>query len=208
MFCPRCGRTVNETANFCGGCGLPRAEIEKLLQNTAPVSQPEISTIDINDINSTISQLEGDLTVINSVENYTTDSTTNTDKVENDFETSDIVLEFDDITSQPKEPQPDVEHRYTPPVYPEYTKPVYTAVETKQPVAESDTVSTVDFVWMMLISGIPVIGFFYLLYMAFGQRDSAVKSSWAKATLSVYIFAVAVSLVFSLGMMMSTFMFW
>ncbi len=206
MFCPRCGRTVNETANFCGGCGLPRAEIEKLLQKTAPVSQPEISTIDINDINSTISQLEGDLTGINSVENYTTDSTTNTDKVENDFETSDIILEFEDITSQPEEPQPAVEHKYTPPVYPEYTKPVYAEVETKQP--EKDTVSTVDFIWMMLISGIPVIGLFYLLYMAFGQRDNATKSSWAKATMIVYLFAFAVSLVFSLGVMMTSFMFW
>ena len=29
MFCPRCGRAVNENANFCGGCGLSRVEIEK-----------------------------------------------------------------------------------------------------------------------------------------------------------------------------------
>ena len=44
MFCPRCGRAINENANFCGGCGLSRAEIEKFVQAskvTNEAAQPE-----------------------------------------------------------------------------------------------------------------------------------------------------------------------
>ena len=45
MFCPRCGRAVNETSNFCGGCGLSRAEIEKYMVKTeAAQPQPEVKT--------------------------------------------------------------------------------------------------------------------------------------------------------------------
>ena len=86
MFCPRCGRPVSDTANFCGGCGLPKAEIERMCQVATPAPQPEKTVeIDMTDINSTISQLEGDLTGINPVENYTTETPVNTNKVEDDF---------------------------------------------------------------------------------------------------------------------------
>ena len=40
MFCPRCGRAVNDTSNFCGGCGLSRAEIEKYVVKTTPQPEP------------------------------------------------------------------------------------------------------------------------------------------------------------------------
>ena len=35
MYCPRCGRPVSDNANFCGGCGLPRAEILKYSRNNS-----------------------------------------------------------------------------------------------------------------------------------------------------------------------------
>ena len=44
MFCPRCGRPVSRAANFCGGCGLPKAEIERM-------SQPE--QVDIAELDAT-----------------------------------------------------------------------------------------------------------------------------------------------------------
>ena len=40
MFCPRCGRAVSEKANFCGGCGLSRGEIENYIRMTQPAQQP------------------------------------------------------------------------------------------------------------------------------------------------------------------------
>ena len=51
MFCPRCGRPVSRTANFCGGCGLPKAEIERMSQ---PAPQPE--QVDIKELDATVSQ--------------------------------------------------------------------------------------------------------------------------------------------------------
>ena len=51
MFCPRCGRAINENANFCGGCGLSRAEIEKFVQaskvtnDAAQPAEPTLSAI-------------------------------------------------------------------------------------------------------------------------------------------------------------------
>ena len=35
MYCPRCGLPVSDNANFCGGCGLPRAEILKYSRNNS-----------------------------------------------------------------------------------------------------------------------------------------------------------------------------
>ena len=215
MLCPRCGRTVSETANFCGGCGLPRAEVERLIKMSQP--QPE-AKIDIADVNSTIQQLEGDLTGINPVENYTTFTDVNTNKVD-EIKESDIRLEVNPVV------EPAAEQMYTAPeataVQSEYSRnapkhPYYyaqTRVEQPvevpaEPAAVSDSLSTVDFIWMMLISGVPVVGFFYLLYQAFVQKESTTKSAWAKATLIIAVFAALLGLVFSMGIMLTSFMFW
>ena len=39
MFCPRCGRAVNAEANFCGGCGLSKAEIERYLKSLSKIQR-------------------------------------------------------------------------------------------------------------------------------------------------------------------------
>ena len=65
-----------------------------------------------------------------------------------------------------------------------------------------EAVSTVDFIWMMVISAIPVIGFIYLIYLAL-QNDNTNKRSYARATLILSIFAVVISIVFSVGFMLS-----
>ena len=216
MVCPRCGRTVSETANFCGGCGLPKAEVERLIK----LSQPQpVEKIDIAEIDSTIQQLEGDLTGINPVENYTTDADVNTNKVENDFLASEIQLEIQPEVQQnayryqAPEVQAEVQSEYSAnaPKHPYY----YTDTRVEQPVElpkvpaeDKNSLTTVDFIWMMLISGIPVIGFFYLLYNAFIQKESTTKSAWAKATLIIAAFALLLSLVFSMGIIMTSFMLW
>ena len=211
MFCPRCGRPVSDTANFCGGCGLPKAEIERMCQVATPAPQPEKPVeIDMNDINSTISQLEGDLTGINPVENYTTETPVNTNKVEDDF-----------LTLEPLQAEESAVSEFEPAAasysaQSDYSKnapkhPVYPQAEYKQPevtVEKDQNLTTVDFVWMLLISSIPVIGFLYLFYTAFVQQDNVNKRSWARATMIVYIFAAVLAFVFSIGIMMTSFIYW
>ena len=89
--------------------------------------------------------------------------------------------------------------------------PVYPQAEYKQPevsVEKDQNLTTVDFIWMLLISGIPVIGFLYLFYTAFIQQDNVNKRSWARATMIVYIFAAVLAFVFSIGIMMTSFIYW
>ena len=210
MFCPRCGHRVSDTANFCGGCGLPRAEIIKLTQPAAPAPQPETAKADIDELNSTISQLENNLTGFDTLENYTTDSTISTNKVENDFASSELRLELENnIESAPVHPA--YESVYSAQKDYSYTQPGKTEDYSEIVMTEEDfreeAVSTVDFIWMMLISGIPVIGFIYLIYIAFVQKENTTKSAWAKATLIIYAFAFVLSLVFSLGVI-ATSIFW
>ena len=214
MFCPRCGRPVSDTANFCGGCGMPKTEIERMLQ-VAPVTEPAPVEIDIADIDSTISQLEGDLTGINPVENYTTETTVNTNKVEDEFSNSDVFAELkpeNSVYNQVSSPKTDYsiqsEYSANAPKYPVYTQPAPQPVPQPEVKVEKDqSVTTVDFIWMMLISGLPVIGLVYLLYTAFVQ-DNMTKRSWAKATLIIYAFAAVMAMVFTMGIMMTSFMFW
>ena len=210
MFCPRCGHRVSDTANFCGGCGLPRAEIIKLTQPVAPAPQPEPANTDIDDLNSTISQLEGDLTGLDTLEDYTTDSTISTNKVENDFASSELRLELENsIENAPVHPA--YESSYSAQNDYSYSQPGKADEDMEIIMTEEDfreeAVSTVDFIWMMIISGIPVIGFIYLIYIAFVQKENTTKSAWAKATLIICAFAFVLSLVFSMGVI-ATSIFW
>ena len=210
MFCPRCGRPVSRTANFCGGCGLPKAEIERMSQ---PAPQPE--QVDINELDATISQLEGDLTGISPVEDYTTETDVNTNNVEYSLKTDEneqVSLELEDIT-QPGQS----EYSANAPVHPmyehsqtaedrqyEYAAPV----SQPQQAMEDQTLSTTDFVWMMLISGIPVIGLIYLIYLGFVQQENANKRSFARATMIFIAFGIVMGIVFSMGIMMTALMYW
>lgn len=211
MFCPRCGRPVSRTANFCGGCGLPKAEIERMSQ---PAPQP--AQVDVNELNATISQLEGDLTGVNPVENYTTDTVANTNNVEISLEPKveePVSLEFEDITQSYQS-----DFSANAPVHPmyqqrqeTYSQPDtdYTApVELPQATDTEAPLTTVDFVWMMLISSIPVAGFIYLIYLGFVQQENINKRSFARASMIISLFGIILALVFSMGIMMTTFMFW
>lgn len=207
MFCPRCGHRVSDTANFCGGCGLPRAEIMRMTQPATPAPQPEKSEIDINEIHSTISQLENDLAGHGTLEDYTTDSTANTNKVENE------IVEEIRLVMESKTEEPQSFSGYAP-VYPQQSESTCSQSETsvKDDFAGVDLddnskepLSTVDFIWMMIISAIPVVGFIYLIYTAFIQKANVNKSAWAKATLILMVFGLLLSMVFSVGVLASAF---
>lgn len=328
MFCPRCGRPVSEGANFCGGCGLPRREIERYARQqrermaTPSVSpRPQIPDIDLEELTGTIDRLQGDLTGSSPVIDYTTprqEETTAGDislttepqmdytrqmpditrwadpgyrveearpqreEVPREEETVLPTAEEEDIQewakryidrpvaggvyfddngqakeqsdnlfnggytapSQPAAPQAprprqnntadagewkarqnyastQSSYSYNAPQHPLYNDtrnvpPTYRAAQRPQaqppqrpkfvPEPKSQTelpLSTVDFIWMMLISSIPLVGLFYLLYLGFIQNDSVTKRSFARAVLIIGLFGAFTGLVFMIGLISS-----
>lgn len=214
MFCPRCGRPLSPTANFCGGCGMPKSEIEKV----RPV-QPQpvvVKETDINELNSTISRLEADLTGVNPIENYTIDAAvnTNTDTAETEKITLTVEEQYEPDTETAENPYAgQSEYSRNAPQHPMYTQSTYTP--SRQPVLQEETVpqvdqtlSTVDFVWMLLISSIPVVGLFYIIYQAFVQQENMNRRAWARATMVVAIFGFAMAAVFSIGFVMTNLLYW
>lgn len=65
--------------------------------------------------------------------------------------------------------------------------------------AEStDPLTVVDYLWMMIISGIPIVGIVYILYTAFAGQNIN-KKNWAKAMLILAIFGFVLAFVFIFG---------
>lgn len=187
MFCPRCGREVSDTANFCGGCGLPREDIVKA--NNQPVTEN-----DINDLNNTISKLEDDLTGINPVTDYTTEVVTNTNDESENFVQTEIKSE---------EKSKDYQFANNEKTFEYIDSNNYKDNHTNYGYNEETYVSTTDFIWMAIISGIPIIGIFYVLYLAFVQTDNKTKRSWARSLLIITLFGTLMVFVFGLGITLS-----
>ena len=58
--------------------------------------------------------------------------------------------------------------------------------------------TVVDYLWMMIISGIPIVGIVYILYTAFAGQNIN-KKNWAKAMLILAIFGFVLAFVFIFG---------
>ena len=56
--------------------------------------------------------------------------------------------------------------------------------------------------------GVAVAGLLYLIYQGFVQQENVNKRSWARATMIISVFVFLLAFVFSVGIMMTTFMFW
>lgn len=205
MLCPRCGRPVNETANFCGGCGLPKAEIERMI-NEKQAQSPDIPAAkpaNTDDLHSTIERLEADLSGVNPVLDYTTDSfeDTNTIKSQSDFVQQEM---NEERKSKLKEDGESCygQSRYSAnaPRDPFYSS--QSSVHYEEAVKNHD-LSTVDYIWMMLISGLPFAGLVYLIWLAFFQKENPNKTSYARATLIISLFATLLAVVFAVGIVLS-----
>ena len=191
MFCPRCGRQVSDTANFCGGCGLPRADIVKA--NAKPVTESEV-----RDVHETISQLEDDLSGLNPVTDYTTDFNTNSNTEDKSF----VQMEMENEGADEHREVPQYEYK-APEYRPEEDNDLYTRNTTVYESSEETRVSTTDFVIMILLSSIPIIGLIYLFYQAFGQKTNSTKRSYARAVLLLGLFGLVTTMAFSFGIAMS-----
>ena len=218
MICPRCGRLVGEAANFCGGCGLPKAEIirinnERQQQMATPAVPPaeEMNNVDITELNATVSQLENDLNGTAPVTDYTTD--TAKDTTEDVFTPSDFIQNETAQEKAAAEGNPyagQSEYSANAPQRPQYSYTQKTESYTapaQQPVSawdgedeKEEPLTTVDFIWMMLISSIPFVGLFYLIYLGFIQTESKTKASFARATFIISIFAFLMVFVFMAGL--------
>ncbi len=209
MFCPRCGRTVNDTANFCGGCGLPKSEILKYHQEqmTTPVITPvqEILPVNTDELDSTLSQLEMQLNDKPAVpvNDYTTEVADDTNTIDDVITPSDFVRQ-EIKAEQQAETFSRPQYTYTTPQYPVYQMPQdNSAGENHSDFTETDhNLSTVDYIWMMLIASVPVIGLIYLLYTAFASENPN-KRSFARAVLIVGIFSCLIAAVFAMGLVIS-----
>lgn len=180
MFCPKCGRPVNENANFCGGCGLSKREIEEQLsKQTAQVYAEPV--------------FEKAPEKTGEVENF----------VEQPFPTD---VEFKDVPNDVEEPVVPKAVVQAPPVYSQpqpQPQPQYPAPDTG--ISKEKSLSTIDFVWMMVFTSIPFFGLFYLIYLAFIQNDNINKRSYARAIFIIDLFCIALGFMFFVGFFVTSF---
>ncbi len=215
MFCPRCGRPVNENANFCGGCGMPKADIIKYLERQRDaLKTPEIPPVE--DLTShVINTVADEKAADDALENdYTTEEPENT----NDFVSGEMsedtystytdfsrILDEDTQPEQPEEARPISQPQdwtvrrqsYRSSGY-NYSQPQLLSTDTAEAEEDKRPLETSDFLWMMIISGIPVVGLFYLIYQAISGKNKN-KRSYARATLIFSIYAFVLAVVFVVG---------
>ena len=220
MICPRCKRPVSDSANFCGSCGLPRAEIERYYREqeilrTSDASAPSETEDLAERLQRTLDE-----------DNYIINSGTDIPRENTSFEerNRDYLIQFTDgsadtageeLRSDPEpgepeysEPLPDPRETVNgqsafsaaAPRYPEYAEPYYRqeAVPESEPVRDQN-LSTVDYVWMLIISAVPVIGILYLIYLGFIQKENVNRKSFGRAMLIVIVFTIILFCVFIAG---------
>ncbi len=242
MFCPRCGRPVSDSANFCGGCGLPRAEIIKQLnRHREAMKTPEIPPVE--DLSSRADQIATNLQdEITAPEHYTTEGQENT----NDFTLREEKTDFSAVLEDARpEGSADAEEEapvYTAPEKPEETvskareepkaakENVYKAAEEAKQAEPKQTVykapeyrdyvpggesapdegeefyfseedaplTTADFLLMMVIASIPVVGLFYIVDQAISGKNRT-KRSYARAFLIFSVYAFVLVIAFMVG---------
>lgn len=205
MFCPRCGRPVNENANFCGGCGLPKAEIDKYIVKP---QQPQTVQAEIvseggsqtdysqnsseNAQSENASQPESQSTAFNGAQTESTECQSSSD-TQNSYGTDSQSYSYTQDTSSSYDSQSSSYTSYD--SQNQYSQAEYTPVSENK---EQTPPTTLDFLWVMVISCIPIVGFIYLIYLAV-QNDNIYKRSYARASFILMLFGVIISMIFSVG---------
>lgn len=234
MFCPRCGRPVNAEANFCGGCGLSKVEIEKYLSKTAP-QQPAQETPQQEVPQQTVQDVPQQETVLNSTV-FSEPAEEKIPQPQQDVqqapqqncapETNHVFWQSEPAkTEEPADEKATENSAENTAAYTDnnctyaysYKKAESTdcaahSSNTQSTVNTADAVftaaaeevkkeaplTTVDFIWMLVLSSLPVIGLIYLIYLAV-QNNNINKRSFARATLIVAVFAFVITFVFAIG---------
>ncbi|MEG1050298.1 MAG: zinc ribbon domain-containing protein [Oscillospiraceae bacterium] len=180
MVCPRCGRQVNDNANFCGGCGLSKKEIDAQVAQKAAYTYTE-------PVFEKAPEKTGE------VQNF----------VEQPFPTD---VEFKDVPSDTVDPevQATTQQSASQQSASQYCAPQqqYPAPNMQPEKLKDNGLATVDFVWMMIFTSIPFFGLLYLIYLSFVQDGNTTKRSYARAVLILRGFALAIGVMFIVGFMM------
>ncbi|MBR6518947.1 MAG: hypothetical protein IKT63_04675 [Oscillospiraceae bacterium] len=201
MFCPRCGRSVNETSNFCGGCGLSRAEIEKYIVKTE-VPQPEAAQPEVKTEPRTVSWESAPAQEVPKAESFAENTAETKAEEAKDMKSTEYHYSYKTATETQPKAEPSCTTADSAQTQPKAEpKAEYSYAEPVKEV-KNENLSTVDFIWMMIISGIPVVGLIYLIVLAF-SNDNTNKRSYARASLIISIFASVIGIVFLLGFMLS-----
>ena len=200
MFCPRCGRSVSETSNFCGGCGLSRAEIEKYIVKTEPQAEAAQPQPEVKAEPQTVSWESAPAQEAPKAENF---AETKAEEAK-DIKSTEYHYSYKTATEAQPKAEPGYSYTTADSVQAEPKAEPKAEYSYAEPVKEvkNENLSTVDFIWMMIISGIPVVGLVYLIYLAF-QNDNTNKRSYARASLIISVFASVISIVFIIGFMLS-----
>lgn len=210
MFCPRCGKAVNDNANFCGGCGLAKSEINRITTPSAPPSAPLTTTVPSEEITPIDILPVSDPRDAQNDCNFTISDTIATTPTESDMP----VLEGMEQTESSYEEKTtsysasyDNQNGYNYAV--NSTQATYGGNDVAPPTADPKTqpLSTVDFIWMMILGGLPIVGLFYLGYLAFIQNNNTNKRSYARAALLLGLFGVLIGCMFFFGFFISHIIF-
>ncbi len=191
---------------------MPKADIIKYLERQQEaLKTPEIPPVEdltshvmttVADEKATDDALEND---------YTTEEPENT----NDFvpqemseDADSIYTDFNSILDE--DPQPEEARQINQPQdwttrrqsyqssgY-NYSQPRPLSTDTAETEEDKRPLETSEILWMMLISGIPVVGLFYLIYQAISGKNKN-KRSYARATLIFSIYAFVLAVVFVVG---------
>ncbi len=212
MNCPRCGRPVSDGANFCGGCGLPRSEFEKYAREqhrmqTPPVPpRQEIPPVNPQDLDRNARATGRDTGI--SAPDYSTEPLQDTTarQPSRDSRTNDTTRSVPEAGGSNADlsgyTRGQSSYSYNAPPHPMYTPAGGTYTPPPATFTRPDTseaLSTADYILMMLIMSIPIVGIAYLIYTAFSSKSNANKRSFARAVLIMDLFTFVIALVFILG---------
>ena len=197
MYCPRCGRPVNPEANFCGGCGLSKVEIEKYLSRTAP--QQEVAEPVVEVAEPVAEPVVEPVVEVAPQQEAPAEETPVAEPVfaePEQVKAEDTQPQQNNCTysycyKKAEPAQPAAESA------PKAAEPAVAQTEKPEPKLEKP-MSTVDFVCMMLIAAIPVVGMVYIIYLAL-QNNNTNKRSYARATIIMAAFGLLLSALFALG---------
>ena len=88
MICPECGKTYDETNNFCVDCGkkLIKNEISAVEHSKTPIVEDEVGSLDVRLVNKKSSQYKQEAKLADKVyKSFITDGFSRLDKVNGRF---------------------------------------------------------------------------------------------------------------------------
>lgn len=203
MYCSRCGRQVNNNANFCGGCGLSKKEIDDQLARTntynytAPVFEP--APPQTGEVEKFVERP------------FPTDVEFKEVPAEAWIETPTVEIDVQEVVAQAEQGDAPQEQQSEQTAQDQYGASQNQYRPSQEQYQEeilgknkpNESLSTVDFVWMILLTLIPGVNLIYLFYQAVIQNNNINRRSYARAVFIVAFFVILIMMMFAFGFFMA-----